>query len=175
VAIEIRDYDPAWPGLAGLAIEELTAALPGRLRVIEHVGSTAVPGLAAKPVIDLMAATEALDTVASVEQEIFDLGYRRIEVGMPERLFYRREGEPVSHHLHVVTVASWDGRNERLLRDHLRRHPGDRADYARLKRELAGAGLSGDDYTRAKTALVQRMVDTARSGLGLPLVDVWET
>jgi GrpB-like predicted nucleotidyltransferase (UPF0157 family) len=174
VTIEIRDYDPAWPDLARSAVEELTAALPGRLGEIEHVGSTAVPGLAAKPVIDLMAATEALDVVAAAADVLHGLGYRRIETGMPQRLFYRCEGGPVAYHLHVVTAASWDTRNERLLRDHLRRHPADRDEYARLKRDLAAAGHDAEAYTRAKTALVQRMVDAARADRGLPRVDVWE-
>ena len=56
MAIEIHDYDPAWREFAQSATEELTEALPGRLTVIEHVGSTAVPGLAAKPVIDIILA-----------------------------------------------------------------------------------------------------------------------
>jgi GrpB-like predicted nucleotidyltransferase (UPF0157 family) len=174
VAIEIHDYDPAWREFAQSATEELTEALPGRLTVIEHVGSTAVPGLAAKPVIDLMAATETLEAVTTAEDALHALGYRRIEAGMTDRLFYRRDGEPVAYHLHVVTTTSWDTRNERLLRDHLRQHPDDRDAYTRLKRGLADAGHDAEAYTRAKTALIQRMVDAARTSHGLPLVDVWE-
>jgi GrpB-like predicted nucleotidyltransferase (UPF0157 family) len=174
VAIEIRDYDPAWPDLARYAAAELTMALPGRISVVEHIGSTAVPGLAAKPVIDLMAATDALDLVTVAEDVLHDLGYRRVEIGMPGRLFYRRAGEPVTYHLHVVTRMSWDTRNERLLRDYLREHPADRDEYARLKRDLASTGHEGETYTRAKTALIQHMVDAARTHRGLPLVNVWE-
>ncbi|WP_327001295.1 GrpB family protein [Dactylosporangium sp. NBC_01737] len=174
MTIEVHDYDPGWPELARLAVAELAAALPGRLQAIEHVGSTAVPGLAAKPVIDLMAATAALDAVTAADDVLGRLGYRRLETGMRERLFYRREGEPAAYHLHVVTAESWDTRNERLLRDHLLRHPADRDAYGALKRELAAAGHDGDTYTRAKTALIQRMVDAARAGKGLPRVDVWE-
>ncbi|GAA3244235.1 GrpB family protein [Dactylosporangium siamense] len=171
MTIEVRDHDPGWPSAARRAIEELAAALPG---AVEHVGSTAVPGLAAKPVIDLMAATPALDAVLAVEDVLAGLGYHRLETGMRERLFYRRDGEPVAYHLHVVTEASWDTRNERLLRDHLLQEPADREAYGALKRELAAAGHDGDTYTRAKTALIQRMVDAARERRGLPRVDVWE-
>jgi GrpB-like predicted nucleotidyltransferase (UPF0157 family) len=172
VSVHICDYDPEWPDLALLPADELTATLPGRFVAIEHVGSTAVPGLAAKPVIDLMGAADALEVVTGVEDVLNELGYWRVETGMPQRLFYRREGEPVANHLHVVTAASWDTRNERLLRDHLRQHSSDRDAYVRLKRELAGQ--DGDAYTRAKTALIQRMVDATRTSRGLPLVDVWE-
>ena len=169
MTVEVHDYDPAWPALAAAAIDGVRAAVPGRISVIEHVGSTAVPGLAAKPVIDLMAATEDLDGFAAHEQHLLDLGYRRLETGMPERLFYRREG----YHLHVVTAASWPTRNERLLRDHLLADPAARDEYARLKQGLTG--LDGDAYTRGKTALIQRLVDAARDARGLPRVDVWET
>ena len=173
--IEIHDYDPGWPAAAQTAMKELTAALDGRLLRIEHIGSTSVPGLAAKPVIDLMAATDDLDSVAAAaEPTLTALGYRLIETGMRDRLFYRREGEPVAYHLHVVTAPSWDERLERLLRDHLLDHPADRAEYETLKRALAAAGHGGDEYTRAKTALIQRMVDDARTRRGLPPVPVWE-
>jgi len=174
VTIEIRDYDPVWHDLALRAIDETVAALPGLVTVAEHVGSTAVPGLAAKPVIDLMAATPDLPAVLAHEDALRKIGYDRIETGMRQRLFYRREGEPVAYHLHVVTTLSWDTRNERLLRDHLRQNPEDREQYGQLKRDLAAAGHGGDAYTRAKTALIQRMVDSARAARGLPSVDVWE-
>lgn len=170
VAIEIHDYDPAWPQLAQRAIDEVLAALPGLIAAAEHVGSTSVPGLAAKPIIDLMAATDDLDDVLAADGALEEIGYRRIDTGIPGRLFYRRDG----YHLHVVTTASWDTRNQRLLRDHLLRNPADRDAYARLKRELAGAGGDIDAYTRGKTALIQRIVDAARAERGLPKVDVWE-
>ena len=120
------------------------------------------------------SASEVGDTLGDVPG--IGLGYALIETGMPERLFYRREpdGRPAVH-LHIVTTASWDLRNERLLRDHLRLHPADRDEYGQLKRRLAmDVGHDGDAYTRAKTALVQRLVDAARRERGLPLVSVWE-
>ncbi|SDZ29070.1 GrpB domain, predicted nucleotidyltransferase, UPF0157 family [Asanoa ishikariensis] len=170
--INVREYDPAWPTYAQRALDEVLGVLPGLLTAIEHIGSTAVPGLAAKPVIDLMAATESLSAVVSASDALAAIGYQRIEPSMPGRLFYRREGEPVAYHLHIVTAASWDTRNQRILRDHLREHPEDRESYGRLKHDLAAT--DGDAYTRAKTALIQRLVDKARTARSLPLVDVWE-
>ncbi|WP_203719406.1 GrpB family protein [Asanoa siamensis] len=172
MVIHVSAYDPAWPGLASRAIDEVRGALAGRIDAVEHIGSTAVPGLAAKPVIDLMAAAPSLDAVADAAGALAAIGFDRHDNGMPGRLFFRREGAPVSYHLHVVTAASWDTRNQRLFRDHLRAHPADRDAYGRLKRELTGA--DGDTYTRAKTALIQRVVDDARAARGLPLVNVWE-
>jgi GrpB-like predicted nucleotidyltransferase (UPF0157 family) len=171
MSITVVDHDPAWPDRARAAIAELRAAHPGVFAAVEHVGSTAVPGLPAKPVLDLMAA---VGTLAAVGEP--GLGYTLIETGMPGRLFYRREpgDDTPAVHLHLVTEASWAARNERLLRDHLLRHPADRDEYGRLKRSLAAAGHDGDAYTRAKTALIQRLVDAARTERGLPLGPVWE-
>jgi GrpB-like predicted nucleotidyltransferase (UPF0157 family) len=163
-------YDPAWPGYAERAITEVRTVLGDLIVAIEHIGSTAVPGLAAKPVIDLMAAAPSVTAVATAP--LATIGFVRSEPTMPERLFYRREGDPVAYHLHIVSAASWDTRNQRILRDHLREHEADRAAYARLKLDLATE--EGEAYTRAKTTLIQRMVDTARTTRGLPRVNVWE-
>jgi GrpB-like predicted nucleotidyltransferase (UPF0157 family) len=73
--LEFADYDPDWPELATQAIAELMATLPGLFSVIEHVGSTAVPGLAAKPIIDLMAATDDLDRVVARDGDLRRLAY----------------------------------------------------------------------------------------------------
>jgi GrpB-like predicted nucleotidyltransferase (UPF0157 family) len=176
VTIDVRDYDPAWPSLAEAATEELHAALPGLFVSIEHIGSTSVPGLAAKPVIDLMAAVAELDTVPDrAGPTLSGLGYRLVDVGMPGRLFYPRERDGRrTHHLHLVTVASWPTRSQRIFRDHLRAHPEDLARYAALKRQLATQTDSGDDYTRAKTDLIQEITDRARAARGLPSVPIWE-
>jgi GrpB-like predicted nucleotidyltransferase (UPF0157 family) len=174
VTIVVLPYDPGWPALAVAAIEELAAALPGALTALEHIGSTAVPGLAAKPIVDLMGATPDLDAVVAAEEWPLALGYRRLEMGMPGRLFYRGDRLGRRTHLHVVPEASWPTRNERLLRDHLRAHPEDVARYAALKRQLAASCATEDEYTRGKTTLVQELTDRARAALGLPLVPIWE-
>lgn len=173
--IEVADYDPAWPAKAAAAIAELTATLPGLFTAIEHIGSTSVPGLAAKPVIDLMAAVAELDPVLAREQPLIRLRYRRHDGAMAGRLFYLREENGLrAYHLHVVPDAGWITRNERLLRDHLRAHPADAARYAKLKRCLAGRGITPAEYTRAKTGLIQELTDRARAARGLPRVPVWE-
>ncbi|NUO60734.1 MAG: GrpB family protein [Hamadaea sp.] len=155
--------------MAEEAMTELRAALPDVIVEMEHIGSTAVAGLAAKPVIDLMAAVESLDIVD--DATIGRLGYRRHVNGMTDRLLYVRESDGRRRHiLHVVTLDSWPTRNQRLLRDHLRRHPDDAQRYARLKREIAGL----PDYSRHKTALIQELTDRARAERGLPSVPVWE-
>jgi GrpB-like predicted nucleotidyltransferase (UPF0157 family) len=128
-----------------------------------------VPGLAAKPVIDLMAAAASLDAVAAAQDALAGLGYRRFEVGMPGRLFYYRDEDGQrAYQLHVVPSDTWDARNERLLRDHLRAHPDDARRYAELKQRLAAENTDGTEYTKAETELIQELTDRARADRGLP-------
>ena len=172
--IEVVEYDPAWPARAAAARTELVSRLPGLLAAIEHIGSTSVPGLAAKPVIDLMAAAD-LDRVTGHDETLSDLGYQRYDTGMVGRLFYFRDQHARrTCHLHVVPLDTWSTRNERLLRDYLREHPADVARYAELKRRLAGQHADSAGYTKAKTKLIQELTDRARAGRGLPPVPVWE-
>lgn len=149
--------------------------LHGTTPEIEHIGSTAVPGLAAKPTIDLMAAVDRLDLVEEHENELADLGYCRHFNGMADRLLFVRSAEERrTHILHVVTLDTWATRNQRLLRDYLRDHPRDVERYARLKKTLAAASIHPGDYAKAKTDLIQELTDRARAELGLPSVPVWE-
>jgi GrpB-like predicted nucleotidyltransferase (UPF0157 family) len=173
--LRILDYDPEWPHQAAEAIDALNAATPGLFAEIEHIGSTAVPGLAAKPIIDLMAAVRSLELVRPHQHAMAAIGFRPHDNGMVDRLLYVRADNGVrTHILHVVTSGSWPTRNQRILRDYLRGHPDDAARYARLKREIVTAGTAPGEYARAKTALVQELTDRARAERGLLPEPVWE-
>jgi len=144
---------------------------------LEHMGSTAVPGLAAKPVIDMMAAVRSLDDGYAALPTLAALGYTLIETGMPQRLFLRKYApqQGATFHLHIVELATWAERNERLLRDYLLAHPELALQYAELKRRIAEQYLHDPaGYTKAKTAFIQSVVDQARDAVGLPRVTVWE-
>ncbi|WP_435106566.1 GrpB family protein [Nocardiopsis synnemataformans] len=174
-AIAIADYDPRWPDMASAAIAELQEASPGLFTEIEHIGSTSVPGLAAKPVIDLMAATASLREVRDHEPALARLGFTPHENGMNDRLLYvRAPGGVRTHILHIVTQASWPTRNQRILRDYLRSHPEEAARYAELKRKLAATTVTPGEYTKAKTTFIQEATDHARRERGLPPEPVWE-
>ncbi|MDN3243065.1 GrpB family protein [Glycomyces tritici] len=173
--LHIADYDPDWPRQAHAAIDMLSGAAPGLFAAIEHIGSTAVPGLAAKPVIDLMAAVPRLELVGAHQDALAARGFHPHDNGMADRLLFVRADQGVrSHILHVVTLDGWPTRNQRILRDYLRRHPEDAARYASLKREIAATGTVPGEYSRAKTALVQELTDRARAEQGLPSEPVWE-
>jgi GrpB-like predicted nucleotidyltransferase (UPF0157 family) len=169
--VEIVAYDERWPAQAAAVIREVSDVLGDSIRGVEHFGSTSVPGLAAKPIIDVMVAADRFEDVAKHVDRLAELGYELKDTGTWERMWFVRGGE-VRVHLHVVTFAKWQTCNERIMRDYLRDHPDDAKRYADLKRTLTE--LDGDSYTRAKTSLIQEIVDRARTERGLPLVEVWE-
>lgn len=160
--------------------EEEQAALLERVRSgfleVEHIGSTSVPDLDAKPIIDLMAAVARLDQCESVVRSLKEYGYILIETGMRNRLFFRRRSaDGRTFHLHLVAASTWDSRKERILRDYLRVHRDAAAAYGRLKRVLAQE--CADDslsYTRRKTDFIQSVMDRAFAERGLPAINVWE-
>lgn len=171
----LAEYDEAWAwGFAEMAAK-LATAFGDAVTEIEHIGSTAVPGLLAKPVIDIAARASSLEVAAGKDRQLGELGFRHEPAGPPGRRTYTRVVEQaLTHNLHVFPDEVWDGLNQRILRDYLRETPEAVAQYAALKRRLATDGLIGFDYTAAKTDLIQRLTDDARRARGLPSVPVWE-
>jgi GrpB-like predicted nucleotidyltransferase (UPF0157 family) len=170
----LAEYDPSWPAQFSAMADRLRPVLGTSVTELEHIGSTAVPGLLAKPVIDIAARAVSLDEVAA--KDLSPLGFEYHPDGPPGRRTYTRVVDDVlTHNLHVFPPEVWDTLNQRILRDYLRESPTAVAQYADLKRKLAADGLTGFDYTVAKTDLVQRLTDEARARLGLPSVPVWES
>ena len=175
--IRVIVYDPNWPILYLAERTKLLAATTPGFVELEHVGSTAVPGLSAKPIIDMMAAVVNLREGVSLIPRLETLGYHHIENGMPGRLFLRKRvpGTEITYHLHIVEQATWNERNERLLRDYLLAHPQAVQAYGELKQRLAVEyAHDGLAYTKAKTAFIQSIMDQAPDERGLPRINVWE-
>jgi GrpB-like predicted nucleotidyltransferase (UPF0157 family) len=150
--ITIEPYDPAWPQ----RFHELGAALRKALGEvalrIDHIGSTAVEGLAAKPVIDIQVSVAALEPVDPFREPLEGLGYvyRADNTERTKRYFREPPGTPRTH-IHVRRAGSFSEQFPLLLRDYLRAHPDDALAYARLKRELAQRfPHDGAAYTDAK-------------------------
>lgn len=171
----LADYDSSWPTQYAEMAARLTAAFGNSVDAVEHIGSTAVPGLVAKPVIDIAARAVAVDMDFD-DKALADLGFEHNPDGPPNRRTYTRVVDGVlTHNLHVFPATAWDHLNQRLLRDHLRDTPDAVRRYSDLKRTLAAEGLTGLDYTKAKTTLIQELTDHARARHGLPAVPVWES
>ena len=173
--ISVVPYDPEWPLAFRREVSLLQTFVVPFFERIEHMGSTAVPGLAAKPVIDMMAGVPDLDSKESLGAQLAPLGYAFVETGMTGRWLFRRKDAGVGYHLHVVDLASMERRKELLFRDYLRENHDALQAYAALKQGLATEFASDRlAYTKAKTAFVQQVIDAVHDARGWPRIDVWE-
>ncbi len=169
----ISDYDPSWPALFEQeASRLLTTAEEGLVTRIEHFGSTAVPGLAAKPIIDLLVGVCCLQRAKQTAVSPLEkLGYAYWKENPdPQRMFFVRglpPNGPRTHHVHIVAADSalW----ERLMfRDYLRKHPDEASRYAQLKRCLAQRFSSDREaYTAGKTVYIESVMQKARQAAAL--------
>lgn len=153
--IVVAPYDPEWPRTFAQLREQLWPAVRDHALAVEHVGSTSVPGLAAKPIIDLDIVIGSDAELAPVSAALVALGYRAEgDLGIPDRYaFSAPEGAP-RQHLYVCLSGSTALRNHLAVRDFLRAHPEEAAAYGALKLELARTAPDMDAYVRGKTAFV---------------------
>jgi GrpB-like predicted nucleotidyltransferase (UPF0157 family) len=161
--IEIVVYDPRWPSLFASVRDRLTGPLTGLVDRIEHVGSTAVPGLAARPTVDLTAVVESLDHLPAVIGRLAPLGYcHEGDLGVRGRHAFTTPPDAPPHHLYVCAADDPGFADVLAFRDYLRTHPDTARAYAELKYFLAERFR--DDragYTAAKSAFINRIVATA--------------
>lgn len=156
----ITDYDPTWPQRYVEAAATLAPIFGGRLVDMHHVGSTAVPGLAAKSEIDVLAVVDASDTPASWTVQFADLGYRRGGDLSPGHRFFKWDVDGVRpHKAHVCTVGHQSIERMLRFRDHLRSHPEDRDRYGSLKRRLEQQNAGGiSEYLAAKRPFIEEVL-----------------
>lgn len=153
----IAPYDPAWPDRFESEMALLQAAI-GRWITggIHHVGSTAVPGLAAKPVIDILVGVEELRSSRGCFDRLAELDYRYFPYRVDEMHWFCKP-DPASrtHHLHLVPTGSYRYRAELAFRDALRARPDLATEYAALKHRLASAHRDDREaYTEAKQGFI---------------------
>jgi GrpB-like predicted nucleotidyltransferase (UPF0157 family) len=163
--VEVVDYDQGWPRRYQEERDRIAAAIGDALLAIEHVGGTAVPGLPAKPVIDLMLGVDDIERAGPAVAGLINLGYEYIpefESQLPDRRYFRR-GTPDTHHVHMVPVSSDYFTEHLLFRDWLRSHPQAADEYGKLKRGLAGRFPNDRDAYRAgKVPFIDTVVAAAR-------------
>lgn len=162
MAVEVVEYDDRWPA----RFEELRAEYAAALAragvpvvAIEHVGSTSVPGLAAKPILDVDIIVAPAD-VEAASAVLVGLGFEpRGDLGIPERWAFDAPARVGATHTYVVVDGSLALRNHLAVRTALRSDPALRDEYAAVKR-TAGAGADDiDDYIAAKNGTIQRILD----------------
>jgi GrpB-like predicted nucleotidyltransferase (UPF0157 family) len=166
--IVIAEYDPVWSERFDLLRSRIAPALGPLAAAIEHVGSTAVAGLAAKPIIDIDVLLRGRDDLGAAIKELHWLGYRhRGDLGIPGRESFRAPPDDFPHHLYLCLPQYHEFDRHIAFRDYLRTHPDDVVAYGRLKRQLAAQHrASREAYTQAKSAFVEFILQRANSDRG---------
>jgi GrpB-like predicted nucleotidyltransferase (UPF0157 family) len=158
-------YDPRWPEVFGALRDRAGAALAGVAHVTEHVGSTAVPGLSAKPIVDLDVVVPDAAGVGPAVAALAAAGWEpEGDLGIAGREAFRPPADTVYHHLYVVVAGRPAHRDHVDLRDFLRTHPDEAARYGELKRRLAGL-LETDRtaYADGKAEMITEFLRQARA------------
>lgn len=160
--VHIVEYCDSWPLAFAAESESLRKEITSPGLYVKHIGSTAVPGLASKPVIDIMLGIVAFPPPDSVMQTFSRLGYESLgEAGVRERLYFRRRGSP-SFNVHVVEKGGKHWAQNLALRDYLRLNAEARARYAEAKRSIIESGADTLlAYSEAKVPTISAMLSEA--------------
>jgi GrpB-like predicted nucleotidyltransferase (UPF0157 family) len=166
----IVEYDPRWPGVYEDERDRIQEVVGDWIIAIEHVGSTAVPGLGGKPTVDIMPAVQRLADAERCIEPLASIGYEYVpeyEEFIPERrYFHKGPADARTVHLHMVERTSEFWERHVLFRDFLRAHRAEAQQYYLLKKRLAAEfGRDREGYTDAKTAFIEGIVARARRGL----------
>lgn len=166
--IKIVDYDSRWPRLYEAERRLILNVIGQIVTRVEHIGSTAVPGLGAKPTVDIMVAVDHLRDAERCIEPLQRIGYEyqpEHEVSISERRFFRKGDPPREQHfhLHMVELTSDFWQRHLLFRDHLRTHLEVAREYYELKKRLANKyGSDREGYTEAKTSFIISTVAKAK-------------
>lgn len=173
--IEVVKYDPTWVTAYAEEARRLADVFGNSLVATHHIGSTAVPGLAAKPIIDIAVVLRETRSIDRFSAPMEQLGYRvrgeclDAEIpGIPGRFYFSKDTLGTrTHHVHVYADGHADIADKLALRDYLRAHPRRAAAYGAIKRELAIEHRHDNiGYMRGKDAFVKALIEEARQWAG---------
>lgn len=162
--IIIEEYDARWPQEFEKLRAQIAAVLGPLAAAIEHIGSTAVPGLAAKPIIDIDVLLKPDADFAQAVSALSSVGYEhRGDLGIRGREAFRPPANSFPHHLYVCFPDGKEYGRHLEFRDYLRSHPDEAEAYAELKRTLAGEfRMDREGYNQGKQEFVERILGLAR-------------
>lgn len=163
--IRLVPYDPEWPTLFKLEQDRLHSLFPGTLLGVEHYGSTAVPGLSAKPIIDILVGVASMSVTKALVPRLCEVGYAapmEYNAALPDRQWLMRSSDGRrTHHLMVVVHRGQQWRRRLTFRDMLRAEPSTASSYEALKSELAARHPSDREaYTAGKEAFINEVLAT---------------
>lgn len=158
--ITVVEYDPEWPLKYAQERDRITEILKGNCIAIHHIGSTSVPGLPAKPIIDIMVAVRSLAQADAAAEQFSGLGYEYLgEFGIAGRRYLRKGGDERTHQIHMFQADDWENIGRHLaFRDYMRSREKERNEYANLKKDLAQRfPYDIDGYCDGKEDFVREM------------------
>ena len=165
--IALKSYDPHWPVLFEIERQAMQRS-GGWFKAMHHVGSTSIPGMAAKPIIDILVVLDRHEDGLACVDAMRGLGYEyRGESGIAGRHYFRK-GSPRTHHVHMFAAGHPEAGRHLRFRDYLRAHPDEARAYEALKRMLA-ARFGSDTYSYSKAkdefcARIERLAQLETNG-----------
>ncbi|QRN82323.1 GrpB family protein [Chloroflexota bacterium] len=164
--IEVLPYDREWPGFYQAEADKIAPILGENLIALHHIGSTSVPGLAAKPTIDILAVVKDLEQMDVLNLRLADLGYQpRGENGIAGRRYFdKKDGDVHLFHLHAFQENHPAIEEHLIFRDYLRSHPERCSEYAALKHDIAEIyKFEPVRYTDGKADFIQKTIEAAKA------------
>jgi GrpB-like predicted nucleotidyltransferase (UPF0157 family) len=160
--VELVEHDPTWAELFERERALLAPIFDGDALGIEHIGSTSVPDLCAKPIVDVLVGLRELELSDEQLAQMVELGYEYLgEYGIAGRFFFRKH--PRTHHVHVVEHGGEHWERQLVFRDALRTDDEERLRYDAFKRRLAAEGHPRSVYTELKTPFIREIEARARA------------
>lgn len=166
--VELSPYSPLWPAVFDVEAQRIAAFFAGEDVTIEHIGSTAVPGLGAKPIIDIMLGAPSIAVAEARIPALEADGYRYVkefEVAFPDRRYFvKRDGQPGRFHLHAVVKGSPFWMRQLAFRDALRADPALAERYWKVKQRMAARFPNDREaYTEGKTDFIRGVLQAAKA------------
>lgn len=157
--LRLVPYEPNWPLLFLAEKNRLFASLSNDILDVQHIGSTSIPGMPAKPILDISVAVANFEEATRCITLLEQLGYQyKGENGIPRRHYFVK-GEPRTHHLHMLEIGSEEWKHHLLFRDYLRAAPAIANEYARLKQTLATQfATDRETYQSGKDGFIQAVL-----------------
>lgn len=161
--LEITPYNPAWTNMFKNESQALTEVLSAEIISIDHIGSTSVPNLYAKPIIDILITVKDISKLDNYNNMLAEMGYEAMgENGISGRRYFQKGRDDRTHHLHVYEKGNQHVHRHLAFKDYLINHPNEVEDYGQLKLKLTNDNdTTIDEYIRGKNDFVQALEERA--------------
>jgi len=160
----VVSYNPNWKNMYKEESEKIKNILNDIMIDIHHIGSTAIPGIIAKPVIDILVEVKDIEGVDQYNHKMAELGYEAMgEYGIPKRRFFRKGGNNRTHHIHIFQTGNGEIERHINFKEYLIAHPYKAREYSKLKEELVNKyTYDVENYTNSKSDFIKEIDKKAK-------------